>query len=245
MRNKPDYGIDSPTIITGLFIVGAVALATGLLLPHLFHLPMRWIGIVAGTYFLLGAAGMLFYSKIGKLRIREEFLNSVPWRGDEQVLDIGCGRGLLLVAAAKRLGSGRAVGIDAWLPKAITGNTEAGVLENAELEGVRDRVEVREGDARKLPFPDASFDIVVSNFVLHELKTATEREAMVQEIARVLKSGGHVALRDFIFTDVCVRELQHHGVKAKRERVGKLSFWVGMLMNFGFFQLYHVTGQKV
>lgn len=244
MQRRPDYGIDSPAIIMGLLVVGTLCCVVGLLFPHLFHLPLRWIGITAGAYFLLGGFGMLFYSKVGKLQMREEFLDSVPWRGDEQVLDIGCGRGLLLVAAARRLRSGRALGVDAWVPNALTGNEAHSALENAAREGVRERVEVREGDARKLPFPDASFDLVVSNFVLHEMKTSAEREAMTEEMARVLKPGGYVALRDFIFTDVCVRELQRHGVDARRERVGQLSFWVAMVMNFGLFQLYHVTGQK-
>ncbi len=245
MRPKPDYGIDSPIIIAGMLIAAAVVLAAGLLRPHLFHLPMRWIAIILGVYFLQGAANILFYSKVGKLRMREEFLNSVPWRGDEQVLDIGCGRGLLLVAAARRLRSGRAVGVDAFLPEAITGNRPFAVLENAELEGVRDRVEVQPGDARKLPFPDSSFDIVLSNFVLHEMETDSDRRKMIQEIARVLKPGAHVALRDFIFTDVCVQELQQHGLEnAQRERIGRLGFWIGAILNFGFFRLYHVTGKK-
>ena len=244
MQPRPDYGIDSPAIIAGLLVASTLCFGIGLFLVHAFHPPTRWIAIAAGAYFLLGALSMLFYSKVGKLRIREEFLDSVPWRGDEQVLDVGCGRGLLLVAAARRLRTGRAVGVDAWVPNALTGNGAHSAVENATCEGVHDRVEVREGDARKLPFPDASFDVVVSNFVLHEMKTPAEREAMVGEMARVLKPGGHVALRDFIFTDVCVRELQRHGVGARRARVGRLSFWVGMVMNFGLFQLYHVTGQK-
>lgn len=242
---RPDYGQDSPMIVSGLFLVGALLCAVGLLFPTLFRLPMRWIGSIAGTYFLFAASSMLFYSKVGKLKMREEFLSSVPWRGDEHVLDIGCGRGLLLVAAARRLATGRAVGVDVWLPKALTGNQAHSALENATLEGVRDRVDVQEGDARKLPFPDACFDIVVSNFVLHEMGTVEEREAMVQEIARVLKPSGYVAIRDFIFTDVCVRELQRHGVdNAKREQVGTVSFWIAAVLNFGFFRLYHVTGRK-
>jgi arsenite methyltransferase len=244
MHHRPDYGIDSPQIIAGLLIAGTLALAVGLLFPRLIHLPMRWIGIVAAAYFLLGAAGMFFYSKVGKLRMREQFLNSVPWRGDEQVLDVGCGRGLLLVAAARRLTTGHAVGVDVWLSNAMTGNRPDSALENAMIEGVRDRVDVKEADARKLPFPDASFDIVVSNFVLHEMKTDADREKIVQEIARVLKPGGHVALRDFIFTDACVQTLCHSGVDARRERVGSFSFWLGAILNFGFFQLYHVTGKK-
>jgi len=48
-------------------------------------------------YFLLGAGGMLFYSKVGKLALRERLLDKIPWRGDERVLDVGYGRGLLAV----------------------------------------------------------------------------------------------------------------------------------------------------
>ncbi|PYT75938.1 MAG: hypothetical protein DMG41_14600 [Acidobacteria bacterium] len=40
--------------------------------------------------------------------------------------------------------------------------------------GVRDRVTVKEGDARKLPFADSTFDVVVSNFVVHELKSRAD-----------------------------------------------------------------------
>jgi len=244
MRRKPDYGLDSPLIIAGMLIVGGLLLAVGLIRPHLIHLPMRWIGVVVFAYLVQGALSMVYYSKVGKRRMRESFLNSIGWRGDESVLDIGCGRGLLLVAAAHRLTSGRAVGVDMFLPNAITGNHPNAALENAAIEGVRDRVDVQEADARKLPFPDSSFDTVVSNFVLHEMPTEEDRQKMIAEIARVLKPGGHVALRDFIFTDVCVDQLRRIGFVADRERIGGFGFWVGAILNFGFFRLYHVTGTK-
>lgn len=187
---------------------------------------------------------MLIYSKVTKLRMREEFLDSIPWRGDEQVLDIGCGRGLLTIAAAQRLRTGKVTGVDVWLPMAITGNQSSAVLDNAAAEAVADRVRIQNADAQNLPFPDESFDIVVSNFVLHEIDTVSGRAKMVAEIARVLKPGGCVALRDFIFTDVCVAELSRRSVPATRRRVGGLGFWVGAILNFGFFRLYHVTGRK-
>ena len=47
-------------------------------------------------------------------------------------------------------------------------------------------MEVKEGDARQLPFPDESLDVVVSNFVVHEVNTAAEREKMMREMVRVL-----------------------------------------------------------
>src|SRR5579859_3997003 len=98
-QRKPDYGLDSPVIIAGLLVVGTMALTAGLMRPHWFGLPSRWIGVFVGAYCLQGAISLVYYAKVGKLRMREEFLNSIPWRGDETVLDIGCGRGLLLVAA--------------------------------------------------------------------------------------------------------------------------------------------------
>jgi ubiquinone/menaquinone biosynthesis C-methylase UbiE len=74
------------------------------------------------------------------------------------------------------------------------------VLDNAEAENVAARVRVERGDVRQSPFADASFDLVLSNFVVHEVGTAAEREAMIREMVRVLKPGGRLALVDFIFT---------------------------------------------
>ena len=45
---------------------------------------------------------MLVYSKWGKFRHRDRMLNMIAWRGDEHVLDVGTGRGLLIIGAAKR-----------------------------------------------------------------------------------------------------------------------------------------------
>lgn len=75
----------------------------------------------------------------------------MPWRGDELVLDVGCGRGLLLIGAAHRLNSGRAVGVDLWVPGAVSGNGPQAVAENATSEGVAGRVELTQGDARGCP----------------------------------------------------------------------------------------------
>lgn len=56
---------------------------------------------------------MIYYAKAGKFRCRDRILNFIDWKGQEAVLDVGTGRGLLLIGAAKRT-TGRAVGIDLW-----------------------------------------------------------------------------------------------------------------------------------
>ena len=164
--------------------------------------------------------------------------------GNERVLDVGCGRGLLTVGAARRLLNGKVVGMDVWKRGAITGNRAHSVLENARIEQVSDRVEVKEGDARELPFGNETFDVVVSNFVVHEMNSRQDRDAMMSEVARVLKPEGQVALVDFVFTGQCVVELRKHGVNATRVRDKFVSFWISAILNFGAVKTYYVVGRK-
>jgi ubiquinone/menaquinone biosynthesis C-methylase UbiE len=246
MSSRADYGIDSPAIVAGLFLLSGVGFGAALLWHLLGDPPLvATIALIAaGGYFLLAAGAMLWYSKVGKLRIRDQLLDRIPWRGDETLLDIGCGRGLLLTGAARRLTTGKAFGVDRWVSGALTGNRPEAVLHNARLEGVLDRVVVTAGDIRQLPFADASFHVVVSNFVVHEVNNRAEREQMLREVVRVLKPGGRLALVDFIFTGECVRVLQGIGIAdARRARVGSFfSFWLSAALNFGLVQTYLVTG---
>src|SRR5215467_15312467 len=95
MKQKGNYGLDSPAIVATLSTLGFALVLIGLAV----HSGWRWLAFSFASYFLLGAGGMLFYSKAGKLDLRERLLDKVPWRGDERVLDVGCGRGLLKVEA--------------------------------------------------------------------------------------------------------------------------------------------------
>ena len=248
MSARANYGIDSPAIVAGLFLLALFALGAALTL-HVFcdSRPFWLLGLLAfGSYFLMSAGSMVWYSKLGKLGIRDQILAEIPWRGDELVLDLGCGPGLLLVGAAHRLSTGKAIGLDRWVPGAITANRPDAAIDNARLEGVSDRVEVKEGDVRHLPFADATFDVVVSNFVLHEVKTEADREQMLRELVRVLKPGGRFVLVDFIFTGRSVETLQAIGIgDVKRVPAGSnISFWITALLNFGLVQTYQVTGSK-
>jgi arsenite methyltransferase len=158
---------------------------------------------------------IIYDSKIGKVRERETYLDKIAWRGDERVLDVGCGLGLFLIGAAKRLSTGRAVGIDKWQAEDLSGNNVAGTLNNAMIEGVADKVDVYTGDARTLPFPDASFDVILSSMALHNIYNAGERQTAVREIARVLKSGGRVLIVDVRHTRHYARILREAGLDAR------------------------------
>jgi ubiquinone/menaquinone biosynthesis C-methylase UbiE len=70
-------------------------------------------------------------------------------------------------------------------------------MANAQAEGVAERVELCDGDARQLPFNEQTFDVVVSSMALHNLPGPAGRAAAVDEIVRVLKPAGRVAILDF------------------------------------------------
>src|SRR6478735_4845045 len=168
-NRAPNYGLDAPLAVRNMLIVaalGIISLITRLLgewtpqnLVAVIARPLIGAGLSCGAM----ALWMIYDSKIGKVRERETYLDKINWHGNERVLDVGCGLGLFLIGAAKRLSTGRAVGIDKWQQEDLSGNSAAGTLGNAMLEGVADKVEVHTGDARKLPFDDASYNVVLSS----------------------------------------------------------------------------------
>ncbi len=215
--SSADYGIDAPYVIRNLLIAGGASLVVFLTMAT-----GVWSGRVGPVRF--GAIGFLFMaiglmatgvwmwwsSRFGKVQEREKLLSNISWRGDEQVLDVGCGRGLLLIGAAKRLTTGKATGIDIWHAEDLSGNRAEATIENAKREGVDDRVVVKTGDMREMPFGDATFDIIVSRAAIHNLYAADDRAAAIREIARVLKPGGLALIDDIrhfrqyaaVFTDI-------------------------------------------
>ncbi len=244
----PNYGIDAPVAVRNLFIVavlGVISLITLLLgvwskqdLIAVIARPLIGAGLGCGAMGLW----MIYDSKIGKVREREQYLDKIVWRGDERVLDVGCGLGLFLIGAAKRLSTGRAVGIDKWQQEDLSGNNAAGTLDNAMIEGVADRVEVHTGDARKLPFDDASFNVVLSSMALHNIYNAGERQTAVREIARVLKSGGRVLIVDVRHIRQYAATLRAAGLDARCVQ-GIISYLL-TVMTFGLTQIGYVIGSK-
>jgi arsenite methyltransferase len=214
--SRVDYGIDAPGLVRFFFAAGFVA--TCLIAISLWFLP-AWRPILAplttlaALYFLGMGSLMLVWSKVIKLKTRDSILYHIPWRGDEQVLDIGCGRGLLLIGAAKRLTTGKATGIDIWQTTDQSGNTSEATLENARMEGVAGRITVDTGDMRKLPYPNENFDVITSHWVVHNLPSEHNRNQALTEMYRVLKPGGHLILADIEHRESYKLQLEALGFK--------------------------------
>jgi len=195
-NERLDYGIDAPVHVRQFAVMGVAAVAAAVIFGATGFRIFSFLFSVAGAWYVFCVALMIVASKYGKFRIRDALMSRIAWRGDERVLDIGCGHGLLLVAAAKRLTTGRAIGIDIWSQVDQGDNHPENTVRNARIEGVADRVEIRDGDARKLDFPDDYFDVVVSSLALHNIREKSGRDQAIREIIRVLKPGGQVAIYD-------------------------------------------------
>jgi arsenite methyltransferase len=243
VQERPDYGIDAPSVIRNLFIaavVGVSAWTVTMLIsvsgrfdtPRL-ALVITGMGFTTGIGCGLMAAWMLYYSKIGKLRNREWLLNRIRWSGRERVLDVGCGRGLLLNGAARRLNSGWATGIDVWNAEDLTGNRPEAVLDNARRERVDERVSVQTADMRKLPFANAVFDVVVSSAVIHNLYNPADRAEAIREIARVLAPGGHALIQDIRHHRQYARIFSENGCGNIRKESFAIPRLLLMVITFG------------
>jgi arsenite methyltransferase len=110
-----------------------------------------------------------------------------PLNLGEDVLDVGCGAGMDTLIAAQMVGpTGSVTGID------VTPEMAAKARRSVTVMGL-ETVRIVEGSAEQLPFPDASFDVVISNGVIDLIP---DKDAVFSEIVRVLRPGGRIQLAD-------------------------------------------------
>jgi SAM-dependent methyltransferase len=194
---RPDYGIDAPRVILNLGVLGTVLVLAGLGLRYERGHGWGWGLVWWGSAWISTALLMLLYAKFGKFRQRDRILELASLGAGVSVLDVGCGRGLLAIGAARR--GARAIGVDIFQKEDLSGNTLERTLANVRAEKVE--VDVRHEDARALSFADGTIDRVVSNLCLHNIYDKAERQKALQQIARVLKPGGRAVISDYKLVD--------------------------------------------
>jgi SAM-dependent methyltransferase len=221
------YGIDAPPVVRTFTIIGGVLLLVTLAL-FLFRVPVvPWITLIGAAFAIATLATLLHTMLAGKFVAWSEILARLDLRGDENLLDVGCGRGAVLVAAAHRLREGRATGVDLWSGDDQSGNSPAATLSNATAEGVGGRVRVVTGDATSLPFRDGAFDVVLSSMAIHNIRDATQRNASLSELVRVLRPGGRLAVVDFMVVSQYPEILGRDGMRDMQLRPLGWRFWYG------------------
>jgi SAM-dependent methyltransferase len=221
------YGVDAPYVPIALGAVGVVLLAVGLGLVVAGVGPWAVAPVLAGLFFLASTGSFLYTTLAGKFAVWERLLRDGGIRPDDRLLDMGCGRGAVLLMAAALLPAGRAVGLDLWKSSDQSGNSAATTLENAAAEGVGDRVDIQTGDMRAMPFTSDAFDVVVSSLAIHNITPAAGRAAAIDEAVRVLKPGGRLLIADLSVTREYVSRLRDRGMERVESRDLGWRFWYG------------------
>jgi SAM-dependent methyltransferase len=150
-------------------------------------------------YVRLGGSGLLakLPGRLPLLRARATFNLGVmlhPWKPDGALLDVGCGSGHYL-DLMRALGWSRVVGVDIG-SRAIRTATGSGL-------------EAYEGELRSVQFPDATFDAVSMS---HVLEHVDDPVALLQEVRRVTKPGGRIAIVVPNLDSLASRLLQRHWI---------------------------------
>jgi len=201
---SPDYDLHLPVVLNHPLIVIAVSallLYVALLLRqnHTTISVVMSVGIILLSTIYLAAHLIVkrFTDIKRRLIARDELINELAWRGDEKVLDVGCGNGILTFAAAKRVASGSVIGIDVWQEFAGDSSRE-GFEKNAEIEGVANKVSLENIDVRKLPYADNTFDVITCGLTMHHILHGKDSGKSISEMVRVLKPGGQLAIYDVL-----------------------------------------------
>jgi SAM-dependent methyltransferase len=233
LEHHGDYGIDGGVkAIAALLGTGAAGLVfAGLALLHIQsgHLLWAFFELFGGLALLQVVPSYLYTTRRGKLVVWARLLAGLSLKGDEQVLDVGCGRGAVLSMVAKLVPRGRAVGLDLWRPQDQSGNSLEATWRNLDAEGVRDRCELHTADMRAMPFPDSAFDLVVSSLAIHNLHAHADRAQAINEAVRVLKPGGRLLIADLMWTKSYARQLRDLGIEDVAEPRPDWRFWFGAL----------------
>lgn len=218
---KPHYGTDAPKVIRNLLVIGIILLLIAIFLPETIAPAIvnfiRSTAFFPGIFLVISGLLMIAYAKWGKFRQRERILNLHSWLGDETVLDVGTGLGLLMIGAAKRLNTGKSYGIDIYNAEDLSNNTMGQTKLNTAIEKVSEKTIILNENIIKTSFPDNTFDVIVSNLCLHNIYNEVERQDACKEIHRILKPDGIAIISDFKHTSEYRKVFQSLGMNTKKD----------------------------
>ena len=196
-RPAGDYGTDAPWVPWVWFGFGFAYLGAGAVIAVVGGAlsTVLWF-VVLGALLVAGGALYVHATRRGKFQVWGELLDDLDGTPPRTVLDIGCGRGAVAIAAALKFPHAQVTGIDLWRSVDQSGNDPSATTANAQANGVQDRLTLLTADMTDLPLPDAAYDLVTASLSIHNVKSADGRRAAVEQAWRCLSPGGRLVLVD-------------------------------------------------
>lgn len=251
MNKEIDYGNWVPKKnLYALWIGFAAALILTVLcftvLPETWPAAVVWVlrivflllALLCLTMGIIMAKAYRLFSYTGgrvSAKVLDDLIQRVGWDGNGRALDIGCGSGALSIRVAKKFPKAEVTGVDYWGDEWDYAKEQC--EKNAQAEGVAKRIHFQKGDAAKLEFEPEAFDLAVSNFVFHEVKTQPKKRLVIQEALRVVKKGSPFVFHDLFYNpaiygnaDDLLREMRTWGLtEVHMERTSQKEYIPGIL----------------
>jgi ubiquinone/menaquinone biosynthesis C-methylase UbiE len=228
------YGVDAPYVPVAMTLGGVGFIIWGLTGGGLAPL-------VSGPILLAVAALYLYATLRGKFVVWQRLIDGLGLTGSERVVDVGCGRGLVLITAARSLTTGTAVGVDLWRSRDQSGNDPDTTMANARAAGVSEQIELLTADMRDIPLPDNEVDVVLSSVAVQNIKDSEARAQAIAEMYRILRPGGRLLIADIQYSRQYVKVLTALGAQQVTRRDA------GWRKTYGlpyFFSTYLVSAAK-
>ncbi len=216
------YGVDA-LIVPVLSIIGAAAfIALGY---TEVGFPRNFSYVVAGL--LLVQIAIYVHTTVrGRFLLWGKVLAGVP--EPEESLDVGCGRGMVLIETLIQFPTAAGVGLDLWRSRTAKGVARRTLVENATQNGVIARTTLQVGDMTAMPFADETFDLVTANIAIHDVDhdEAGRREALA-EILRITRPGGYIRIVDIHYVGEYRDQLQVLGAREVKTKSLGINGWYG------------------
>jgi SAM-dependent methyltransferase len=187
-----------------LFMLGLATLAVGALVfipaGSLYLVLVSIAFAVCLVSFLFPLYAYLTFSQKGgrfQEKVFDLIVDNLGADLEGKYLDIGSGNGVLAVKLAIRNRKAEVVGIDSWGTAWEYAKTTC--ERNAQIANVDNRVHFLEGDAASIGCRPHTFDGAVSNLTFHEVRSAPDKRAVLQEALRVIRPGGVFAFVDYFY----------------------------------------------
>jgi SAM-dependent methyltransferase len=221
-NNQLDYGNWVPKKM--LYSQGAMIIVSILLVVFIQILPLKIVFCIMAimllaffVYFFKSYCAFSYGGGKVSEKIIDMVISYIKREQKSHILDIGCGSGALSIKMAKKFPDAEITGIDYWGKGWDYKQKQC--QQNASLEGVSEKITFLKASASKLPFENESFDIVVSNFVFHEVKDTKNKTDVIKEALRTVKRGGIFVFHDLFYVkniygnpDKMIDELRTFGI---------------------------------